>query len=102
MEYMKLNKLIGFIGLEAFEFIKKIVPELFDLPFHTSFVCPLFYLLVYAFDTDGDDIKNLGKSILEDRNAIPKLCIIYEGVSKILRDLHAENDGKESLVNKDS
>ncbi len=97
-----LDELGVLLGKEAFTFIKKIIPNLFDLPFHSSFVDPLFHLLVYAFGHDQNDVMNLGKHVLNDKNAIPKLCIIYEGVSKILRELHAENDGKESLVSKDN
>ncbi len=101
MELTVLNKLIEFVGIEAFSFIKKIIPDLFDLPFHSSFVCPLFYLLLYAFDTEHADIKNLGKNIIEDKDAIPKLCIIQNGVSKILRDLHEKKYGEEALVKTD-
>ena len=96
-----LTKILELIGNEAFALIKKVIPDLFDLPAHFSFSAPLFYLLLYAFDHENLDAHNLGNKILNDKNAVPKLLIIYDGVEKILRELHAKNDGKESLVNTD-
>jgi hypothetical protein len=93
-----LTKILQLVGGEAFSFIKKTIPGLFDLPSNYAFALPLFHLLLYAFDSENLDSGNLGKIILQDKNAEAKLVIIYEGVSKILRELHAENDGKESLV----
>lgn len=97
-----LNRVFHLLGEEASAFIEEVIPDLLHLPYSFSFFLPLLHLLLYAFDCDDLDCVSLGQKILKDKDSATKIRIVFEGISKILKDLHAENDGKEDLVNKDS